>query len=580
MKSSWVFRKPAFVGGVKERDETRAPRARPAWLIPAMLVAPVVIAVGLFLWVLASVPMVGINVEGSRNEITPGTPIEVTVPSLGASVVAATLTEAVRGIDGAIIAERDIPVSLAPLVGGERLQSRYQVQAADGSAPLTYDGTYRLSVTVERWAPAFPLPQQVTRTEEHRFATLTTPQVWTPGELVELRYQQPVELQWNLPVQDFAVTTSPETGVRTWLDPARPNVGYVELVQPALGAEYAVSVVEATGINGAPLTRPAELRVETAPPSEPVLDRVQLNNGVRVVVPWDQPLQAFGVAVTPAVATSVEVDATNSQIGYVNLLNAKQGQEYTVQITSAVSSRGAPIEGTREFSIRTPEALKITGFSPSEQPQFGVPRQTPITIDFSKDVGDRGAAEAAISITPAVPGKFEWLSPTRVQFVPEGFYPEVTDFAVQVASGRDGIHAADGGYLEEFTQFTFWTAREKLIQVNLSTFTMVLWEDGEAIWSARVTTGVPGAETPTGRYEVLYKIDQTRMRGTNPTGRTYDIPDVPWVLPFLGDYAIHGNYWTAGFGQQGSNGCVGLPPSQAKFVYDWAPVGTPIRIHY
>jgi lipoprotein-anchoring transpeptidase ErfK/SrfK len=579
MKSSWVFRRPAF-GGVAERGETRQPASRPAWLVPAMLAAPVLVAIGLFLWVLASVPIVGINVEGSRNEIAPGTAIEVDLPSMGASVVAATLTEAVRGIDGAIIAERDIPVSLVPLAETERLQSRYQVQAAEGTTPLAYDGTYRLSVTVERWVPAFPLPRQVTRTEELRFATLTTPQVLVPGAIVELQYQQPVELQWNRPVQSFTATTNPETPIRTWVDPSLPGLGYVELLQPAPGAEYSINVVEAVGVNGAPLTRPAEVRVETAAPAEPVLDRVELENGLRVAIPWDRPLQQFDVAVTPAVATSVEIDSANGQVGYVHLLNARQGQEYSVQITNAVSTRGAPIEGTREFKIATPQALAITEFSPSEQPEFGVHRKAPITISFNKEVSDRAAAEAAISIVPAVPGKFEWLSPTKVQFTPEGFYPEVTDFTVQVASGRDGLHAADGGYIENLAQFAFWTAREKLIEVNLSTFTMVLWEDGDAVWSSRVTTGVRGAETPTGRYEVLYKIDQTRMRGTNPTGRTYDIPDVPWVLPFLGDYAIHGNYWTNGFGQQGSNGCVGLPPSQAKFVYDWAPVGTPIRIHY
>jgi lipoprotein-anchoring transpeptidase ErfK/SrfK len=322
------------------------------------------------------------------------------------------------------------------------------------------------------------------------------------------------------------------------------------------------------------------LRVETAAPSEPMLERVQLTDGARVTLPWDRPLQHFDVAITPAVAASVEIDSGSGQVGYIDLLNARQGQEYTVQITSAVSTRGAPIEGTREFKITTPEALAITEFSPSEQPEFGVHRKAPIVIAFNKEVSDPAAAEAAISITPEVPGTFEWLSPTKVQFTPEGYYPEVTDFVVQVASGRDGLRAADAGYIEDQVQFTFWTAREKLIQVNLSTFTLSLWENGEAVYSTRVTTGVRGAETPTGRYLVQYKIDQTRMRGTNPSGRTYDIPDVPWVLPFLGDYAIHGNYWTSGFGQQGSNGCVGMPPSVAKFVYDWAPVGTPIRIHY
>ena len=33
------------------------------------------------------------------------------------------------------------------------------------------------------------------------------------------------------------------------------------------------------------------------------------------------------------------------------------------------------------------------------------------------------------------------------------------------------------------------------------------------------------------------------FQGTNVTGSRYDIPDVKWVLAFMGDYTIHGVYW-------------------------------------
>ena len=73
---------------------------------------------------------------------------------------------------------------------------------------------------------------------------------------------------------------------------------------------------------------------------------------------------------------------------------------------------------------------------------------------------------------------------------------------------------------------------------------------------------------------------KTRMRGTNPDGHSYDIPDVPWVMPFMGDYTFHGAPWRQAWGVPLSNGCVSMPTENAKFVYDWTPVGTSVNIHY
>jgi lipoprotein-anchoring transpeptidase ErfK/SrfK len=75
-------------------------------------------------------------------------------------------------------------------------------------------------------------------------------------------------------------------------------------------------------------------------------------------------------------------------------------------------------------------------------------------------------------------------------------------------------------------------------------------------------------------------MPQTRMRGTNVDGSRYDIPDVKWVLAFQGDYTIHGVYWRSGFGRPASNGCVGLTDEDAKALFEWAPEGTRIKIHY
>ena len=64
-------------------------------------------------------------------------------------------------------------------------------------------------------------------------------------------------------------------------------------------------------------------------------------------------------------------------------------------------------------------------------------------------------------------------------------------------------------------------------------------------------------------------------------GEYYNVPDVPWVMYFTGvGHAIHGAYWHNNFGAVMSHGCVNLPVGFAAFLYDWAPDGTRIEIHY
>jgi lipoprotein-anchoring transpeptidase ErfK/SrfK len=59
----------------------------------------------------------------------------------------------------------------------------------------------------------------------------------------------------------------------------------------------------------------------------------------------------------------------------------------------------------------------------------------------------------------------------------------------------------------------------------------------------------------------------------------YDIPDVPYTMYFYADYALHGAYWHNNFGNPMSHGCVNLPVDVAKWMYDWAPIGTMVVTH-
>jgi lipoprotein-anchoring transpeptidase ErfK/SrfK len=228
--------------------------------------------------------------------------------------------------------------------------------------------------------------------------------------------------------------------------------------------------------------------------------------------------------------------------------------------------------------VVTPPALP----DPEVQPADGARSVQPATrpsITFAEPVADRDAVVRSLAISPEVAGTWEWAAPDRVEFVPEGRLPTLTDITVTLHGGPDGARSAAGGYLENDVAWSFRTTDYKRIDVSLSRQVMTLMEDDVPVRSIVIATGVAGAQTPTGSYEVQYKLPQARFRGVNPSGLRYDIPDVNWVLAFWGDYTIHGAHWRARFGAPASNGCVSMSDPDAKVVYDWADVGTPITIH-
>jgi lipoprotein-anchoring transpeptidase ErfK/SrfK len=49
---------------------------------------------------------------------------------------------------------------------------------------------------------------------------------------------------------------------------------------------------------------------------------------------------------------------------------------------------------------------------------------------------------------------------------------------------------------------------------------------------------------------------------------------------FYQGYALHGTYWHSNFGQPMSHGCVNMRTPDAEWLYQFAPVGTAVRVQY
>ena len=94
-----------------------------------------------------------------------------------------------------------------------------------------------------------------------------------------------------------------------------------------------------------------------------------------------------------------------------------------------------------------------------------------------------------------------------------------------------------------------------------------------------VSTGKPSTPTPIFDSKVFTKYRSTTMRG-----RTYVVHGVPYTMCVSANEAIciHAAPWqeNAGqaFGVPRSNGCVRMPVSHARWLFNNTPKGTPITI--
>ncbi len=125
------------------------------------------------------------------------------------------------------------------------------------------------------------------------------------------------------------------------------------------------------------------------------------------------------------------------------------------------------------------------------------------------------------------------------------------------------------------------TRAAKRIVVNLSKQWLYAYEDDRLVFDAPVATGRDGMNTPTGTFQIYAKLPRQTMDGVTD-GTYWVVPNVPHVMYFYGGVALHGTYWhnLFGTGARPSHGCVNLPLKSAAWLYEWAPIGTPVRVTY
>jgi hypothetical protein len=116
----------------------------------------------------------------------------------------------------------------------------------------------------------------------------------------------------------------------------------------------------------------------------------------------------------------------------------------------------------------------------------------------------------------------------------------------------------------------------KRIDVNLTTQTLIAYEDNRNVFQTNISSGIPYGNhtaTPTGTFHIQEKRPSKHMgNGDLFSGEgDYELPGVPWTSFFTdAGHALHGTYWHDNFGTPMSHGCINMRTEEAKWIFRWA----------
>lgn len=121
---------------------------------------------------------------------------------------------------------------------------------------------------------------------------------------------------------------------------------------------------------------------------------------------------------------------------------------------------------------------------------------------------------------------------------------------------------------------------DSYVEINLTAQHLFLYKNGELVIDTDFVSGdvAKGHSSPTGAFGITYTTKDAILRGTD-----YATPVTYW-MPFAGDVGMHDATWRRSFGSNiyktnGSHGCINLPFSAAKTIYENVEKGYPVLVY-
>jgi hypothetical protein len=212
-------------------------------------------------------------------------------------------------------------------------------------------------------------------------------------------------------------------------------------------------------------------------------------------------------------------------------------------------------------------------------------------------VGDaRPSGFAGLSLAASPPAPVGWLINTlQVSGAPGSAPAPEAPYAVRYQSFQrlsaqrvgewDWYEIAPGQWVEQRNVALVQPhpppgAPPDVIAVDTYEQSLGVYRGGGLVFATLVSSGSRAFPTRPGTFQVWAKFTHGRMTGAYFDDRRdyYYLEDVPWILYYDGDRALHGAYWHDNFGVKSSHGCVNLSPRDARWLFDFARVGDTVVV--
>lgn len=155
---------------------------------------------------------------------------------------------------------------------------------------------------------------------------------------------------------------------------------------------------------------------------------------------------------------------------------------------------------------------------------------------------------------------------------------ETQDLIDWITAGKSGIKEVN--YHGKAVQYGKDDIGGSYVEIDLTNQHLYLYMEGEIVLESDFVSGSVnrGYHTPTGVFGLTYKERNATLSGEN-----YRTPVSYW-MPFNGNVGMHDANWRSNFGgdifvNNGSHGCINLPPEKAKEIYGYVDKGFPVIVY-
>ncbi|MFN8227221.1 MAG: Ig-like domain-containing protein [Mycobacterium sp.] len=254
---------------------------------------------------------------------------------------------------------------------------------------------------------------------------------------------------------------------------------------------------------------------------------------------------------------------TNEPLGY--------NKHYTVD----AQSMGLGGQTTRRFAFEThsPANLTMPYLLPGDGQTVGIGQ--PIAVRFDENIGDRRAAEKAVTVTtePAVEGAFYWLSDREVRWRPKDYWAPGTTVTVEV--NTYGVDLGGGLFGQDNARSRFTIGDAVIATADDDTKTLTVRVNGAVVRTMPISMGKDRTPTYNGTYIIGDRYSHLVMDSStygvpvnSPNGYRTEV-DFATQMSYSGIY-VHAAPWSVG--SQGydnvSHGCLNVSTANAQWFYN------------